>query len=765
VSRLSGRPLRRLEDPRLLRGQARYVDDLAPPRALRVAFVRSPHAHATVRAIDAAAARAVPGVVAVVTAADLGDVAPLRPRLEGGGFTPTAWPPLAAERVRFAGEAVAAVLAESAAAAADGRERVRVDYAPLPAVTTLDAARAAGEVLFRRAGRQGDVAGAFARARVVVRETFTHARVAPSPLEPRGLVAAWDGATLVVWASTQAPAILRDALAAALGLPAARVRVVVPDVGGGFGLKMHVFPEDLVVAALARRLGRPVKWVEERREALAAAAHAREQRVEGAVAADADGRVLAISARAWSDAGAYHVFPLTAALEPLGTTAILPGPYRIDAYEWECAAVATNKPPIGAYRGVGMTFGAVVMERFIDLVAERCGLDPLEVRRRNLLPPDAHPWTSPSGLRYDSGDWPAALAEAAAVADYAGLRRAQASARAAGRLVGVGLACYVEYTGMGSAVFRRRGMADVSGVEAATVRMEPDGTVRCRVSFPSQGQGHATALAQLVAERLGVPVDGVHVEPVDTAAGPLGSGTFGSRGAVALHGTAAAAAERVRARLLRVAAALLEASPEDVVLADGRCQVQGVPARALPLAEVARAAYAPPAGGLGDGLEPGLEATVYLDPPGPTFSGAVHLAVVEVDAETGRVAVRRHVVVEDCGPVINPRLVEGQVHGAAAQGLGEALLEAVVYDAAGQLLTGTLMEYALPRATDVPEPVLVHRETPAPHMPGGVKGMAEGGTIGAAAAIVNAVADAVRPRGVRITALPIRPETLVRGGR
>lgn len=761
--RLTGARVKRLEDPRLLRGRGRYVDDLVLPRMLRVAFVRSPHAHAAVRRVDVAAAAGVPGVVAVLTAADLrGEVEPLRPRLEGGGFTATAWPPLAGDRVQFCGEAVAAVAAESAAAAADGRDRVQVDYHPLPAVTSVDDALEQGRVLFHRYGRQGEVEAAFARAPVIVSETFTHGRVAPSPLEPRGIVADWDGDTLTVWASTQSPRVLRSALAAALGLAEPRVRVRVPDVGGGFGLKMHVFPEDVVVAALARRLGRPVKWVEERREQLTAAAHAREQRLEVALAAEADGRLLALRARACSDAGAYHLYPVTAALEPLGSAAILPGPYRVAAYEWECLALATHKPPLGAYRGVGMAFGAFVMERLLDLLAERCGLDPAEVRRRNLIPREAYPWTSPSGLTYDSGDFPKALAEALALADYEGLRSEQARARAEGRLVGIGLACYTEYTGMGAEVFRRRGMTDVPGIESASVRMEPDGSVRCLLSFPSQGQGHATALAQLVGDRLGVPLERVRVETVDTGAGPIGSGTFGSRGAVAMTGSAAVAADRVRSRLVRLAAARLEASPADVVLEDGRCHVRGFPERALPVAEVARAAYSPPAGGLGDGGEPGLEATVYFDPPGPTFSGAVHVAAVEVDAETGRVQVRRYALVEDCGPLINPLLVEGQIHGALAQGLGEALLEAVVHDEAGALLTGTLMDYALPRAADVPEPRIGHLETPAPHVPGGVKGMGEGGTIGSPAALANAVADAVRPLGVRVTALPIRPESLRR---
>src|SRR5436309_2431680 len=598
-----------------------------------LAFVRSPHAHAVIRWVDASAARRLEGVLAVLTAGDLRSVArPLAPRLDGDGFTPTAWPVLADGRTCFCGEAVAAVVATSGWVAADARELVRVEYEPLPASVSIDPAPAADRVLFRRRHRQGDVEGAFAGAPLVLRETFDHARCAPSPLEPRGVLADWDGETLTVWASTQTPSIMLTALAFSLGLPETRVRVIAPDVGGGFGLKTHVFPEDVAVAASARVLGRPVKWVEERRESLAAGSQARAQRMDVEVAAEADGVLRGLRARAVSDGGAYHVYPLTGALEPLGSATILPGPYRTPAYEYEAVTVQTHKPPLGAYRGVGMAMGAFVMERLLDLVAERLGL------------------------------------------------------------------------AMGA----------------------------------------------------------VRVLPVDALCAPRGSGTFGSRGAVSMVGSAAAAADRVREKLQALAAHCLEAGPADVALEDGRAWVRGAPHRAVTLGEVARLAYTPPPGGLPPGLSAGLEATVYFDPPGPTFSGAVHVAVVEIDRETGRVRLGRSALVDDCGPVINPLIVEGQIHGAVAQGIGEALLEAVVYGDDGQLLTATLMDYALPKADDVPPFEIVHLETPSPVMPGGVKGMGEGGTIGAPAAIANAVADAVRGLGVRVTRLPIRAESLVR---
>jgi carbon-monoxide dehydrogenase large subunit len=425
-------------------------------------------------------------------------------------------------------------------------------------------------------------------------------------------------------------------------------------------------------------------------------------------------------------------------------------------------AVATNKPPLGAYRGVGMTMGAFAMERTLDLLAARLGLDPAEIRRRNLIPRESYPFTSASGFVYDSGDFPAALADALERARYAERRAEQAAGRARGRLIGVGIACYTESTGIGSRTYRERGMMDVPGDEAATVRVTAHGDVICEVSFPTQGQGHATTVAQLVADRLGVSLERVSVRQPDTDVAPAGTGTFASRGAIVSSGAADGAARRVRERVLALAAMRLEVSAADLVLAGGRASVRGVPDRGLALGEIARLVESAPANGAGDGarLPAALAETERFDPPGPTFSGAVHVATVEVDAETGRVGVRDYVVVEDCGPVINPMIVRGQIHGALAQGIGEALGERLVYDETGQLLTGSFMDYALPAAADLPSFDIGHRETPSPLTPGGYKGMGEGGTIGAPAAIANAVADAVAPLGVAVTALPIVPERL-----
>jgi carbon-monoxide dehydrogenase large subunit len=739
---------------------------------LHAAFVRSEHAHAVLRRVDAGPAGAAPGVELALTGRDLqGVVAPIQARLDAPGFAATPWPALPTDRVRFVGEPVAAVAAVTPYAAVDGCARIEVEYEPLPAVPDVDSAREPGaarlhpqhasNVLFSRRGRQGEVDAAFAAAAHVVRETFTHDRCSAAPLEPRGVIAQWTGDGLTLWLGVQTPSLIRTGVARAFGMPESRVRVIVPDTGGGFGQKMYVNPEDLTVAALARRTGRPVKWVETRRENLAAAPHARQQRVEIAAAADAAGTLLALRARIFADAGAYHIYPLTGALEPLGTASILPGPYRTPAYEFELAALATNKPPIGAYRGVGMTMGAFVMERTLDLLADRLALDPAEIRRRNLIPREAYPFTSATGYVYDSGDYPKALEQALTLADYEARKRERDVERGRGRRLGVGIACYTEYTGMGSETYRGRGQTDVPGHEGAAVEMAADGSVTCHLSFPSQGQGHATTTAQLVADELGVPLERVTVRQPDTAVSPGGSGTFASRGAVTQRGAAAVAAAVVRQRLLAIAAGMLEASAADLLLRDGRVSVRGMPDRAVTIEEVARRAHAPAAGARPEGMAPGLRATERFDPPGPTFSGAVHVASVEVDPDTGRVSVRDYVVVEDCGPVINPTIVEGQIHGAVAQGIGEALGERLVYDASGQLLTGTLMDYALPVGAALPTFTIGHLETPSPLTPGGYKGMGEGGTIGAPAAVANAVADAMRPFGMKVTALPILSSTLV----
>jgi len=759
---LVGRPLRRKEDPRLLRGGGRYLHDLVRPGMLHLAFVRSPHAHGRITAIDVARARTLPGVEAVFTADDL-PVRPIVPDFAGDGYAGGAQPVLARDVVRFVGEPVAVVVARDRYLAEDAVDLVEVTYTPLPAVASVAAARRAdaplvhagvpGNCFFHGERAQGDVEARFAAAPVVVRGTFRHQRLAGAPLEGRGIVAEWDRGRLVVWASTQAPHLLRAGLARFLQLPEAAVRVIVPDVGGGFGPKLHLYPEDVAVCAVARAIGRPVKWIEDRRENLQTMTHAREQVVEAALAADRDGGILALRADVACDSGAYSVFPLTAVLEPMGTVQIMPGPYRVPAYAYRTMAVATNKCPVGAYRGVGMTVGVFVMERLMDKLAAALGLDPAEVRRRNFVGGDEFPYTAPTGLIYDSGRYRLTLDAALEAFGYAAARREQVRLRAEGRLVGIGLSAFIEYTGMGSRTFARRGMRDVPGYDSGVVKVDPTGGVRVFVSCPSQGQGHETVFAQLTAGELGLDPEAVLVLPVDTDVVPAGSGTFASRAVVSGGGALVKAAARVRDKAVAIAAHLLEAPADDIVVEDGRFFVRGASGRGLTWAEVARAAYAPGAG-LPPGMEPGLEAASTYDPPPATFSGGAHVAMVEVDRGTGQVRVLRYVIAEDCGPVLNPRIVEGQTHGGLAQGLGEALLEEVVYDEGGQPLSATFMDYLIPTAAEMPGVTIVHLETASPDTVRGFKGMGESATIGAPACLAGAVSDAL---GHQVDALPVSP--------
>jgi len=761
--------LPREEDRRYVTGRGRYLDDLAPPATVHAVFVRSPWAHARLVRVDTEACRRLPGVLHVLTGAEVkAQVQPIRAALETDGYAGGQWWPLAVDRVRFPGEPVAVVVARDRYLADDAAGAVRVEYEPLPPLPDLDRALAPGapelqaevpaNTFLRTRGGAGDVEAAFARAPVVVDAEFRTGRVTGAAIENRGVLAWYDPAAdrLRVWSSTQTPHLLRVALAEHLGLAETQITVLAPDVGGAFGIKMHLSPEEVVVSLLALRLGGPVKWVERRRENFEASIHAHEQRLRVELAADREGRILGLRARILSDVGAYSVSPLTAALEPLGAASSLPGPYDISHYAYEASAVATTKCPAGAYRGVGQVMATFARERLVDLLARRLSLDPAEVRRRNLIPPDRLPYTNPAGLRYDSGDYRACLERALQVSEYAGLRRQVEAERRAGRRVGIGLACFVEGTAIGCATYRRRGMREVPGYDAATVRVAPSGRVEVLVSAPSQGQGHSTAFGQLAADTLGVEHDAVTVVAGDTDRCPFGSGTFASRGAAGVGGAIVLAATTVREKAARIAAALLEADPRDVEAVDGRFRVRGAPHRFLPWSAVTRAAYYPPRALLEGGEDPGLEATRAFSPT-TTFSYGTHLAVVEVDPETGQVKLLRYLVVEDCGPMINPTIVEGQIAGGVAQGIGIALLEELVYDGSGQLVTGSFLDYALPTFAHALAIEIEHLETPSPTTPGGFKGMAEGGTIGAPAAIANAVADALGTEGDRLLELPMTP--------
>lgn len=749
----TGRRVRRVEDPKLLQGRGTYVDDLAPEGTLHVAVVRSPHPHARVVRVDVQRAQSSPGVVAVVTAQDL----PVRGVPAEGlrGAKLAVHPVLAADVVRYVGEPVAAVVATSRAQAEDAALLVDVQYEPLEPVAdpfrALEGApfvhpELGTNVVYRRQVRAGDPDAAFAQAHRVVRATIRQQRVAGIPMEPRGVLAAWDGARgmLTVWSSTQVPHDLRDALAEALGLPVNRVRVVAPDVGGGFGVKLNTYPEEILVAHLCRQLHRPVKWVQTRREDLLSTAQGRSQVGEFEVACDPQGRVLALRARLVADVGAYTLS--TTVDVPTLTVRVLTGPYAIQNVQAEVVEVFTHKTPTGAYRGAGRPEATFYLERLMDLVAAELNLDPAVVRRRNLLAKSAFPYRTPTGARYDSGDYRKALRVLLERAGYRELRREQARARAEGRYLGIGLSCYVEVC--------------TFGWETARVRVLPDGSAVVLTGTSPHGQGGATGLAQVVADRLGIPPDRVEVVHGDTLTVPTGMGTAGSRTLVVGGSAALRAAEKVRRKMFRVAARLLEASPRDLELRDGRIAVRGTPDRAVTVAEVAEAAYQ--AGRLPDGLSPGLEEEGTFVVEQATAPFGAHLCVVEVDPETGQVRVLRYVSVDDCGVVVNPLLVEGQIQGGIVQAMGQALLEEVVYDPSGQPLTTTLADYPLPRAVDAPAVEMHRTVTPSPTNPLGAKGVGEAGTIGATPAFVNAVVDALRPFGVRHLDTPLRPERIWR---
>ena len=763
--RLMGAAVKRKEDPRLLRGRATYVEDVTLAGLHHVAFVRSPHAHARIRTIDTAAAARLPGVLRVVTGREIRALCKPLPLggsgSEGGGAASAEGAarkhyPLAAGRVRHVGEAVAAVVATTAALAADAAQAVRVDWEPLPAVADPFAAMADGaprlhadaprNVEHEHAIRAGDPDGAFARARRVVRQRMVSQRLCGVPLEGRAALAAPDPTTggVVLWATNQAPHSLRNDLAAVLGLPQTAVRVIAPEVGGGFGVKFNCYPEDATLAALARQLGVPLRWAETRAEHMLATTHGRAQVADVEAAVEDDGTVTALRLHVTADIGAYPIFTFIPDL----TLMMGVGVYKIPSVDLKSTCVFTNSTPVAAYRGAGRPEAAYYVERLMDLVALELGLAPEAVRRRNFIPPDRFPYAAPTGQNYDSGEYDRALTKALEIARVAELRSEQRARRARNdrHLLGIGLACYVEMCGFGP-------------FESAVVRAEPEGTVTAITGTSAHGQGHETTFAQIIADHLGVDFDRIVVRHGDTLATPMGNGTGGSRSLV-VGGTAILqAALRVRDKARRIAAGMLEAAFEDVELADGRYRVRGMPDRALGFAEIAAKAYAED---LPPGLEAGLEATEFFRPPQLVYPFGAHVAIVQVDRETGQVRVRDFVAVDDCGVRVNPMLVAGQVHGGLAQGIAQALLEELVYTPDGQLATGTLMDYALPRAADLPSFTTGETVTPTPVNPFGAKGIGEAATIGSTPAVVNAVVDALSPFGVKHLDMPLRAERVWR---
>jgi len=768
-----GARIKRVEDPRLLAGQGAFAADRLVPGMLHLVLRRSEHAHATIVAIDTSAAAALRGVVAVHAAADLdGLVAPLRATSRMRDYHATELFPLARGKVRYVGEPVVAIVADSRDIAEDAAERVAIAYAPLRAVVDPEMAarddapllhdEAGTNVLLHREFARGDAAADIAAAAVRVRGRFRFRRKAPAAMEPRAAFAEYDRGrrTLTLTTATQVPGVVRDVLADLLAMPGHSVRVVAADVGGGFGGKASLYAEDILVALIARRLGRAVRWTATRIEDLATTTHGFDEIVEAELALDRDGTILALAAEATGDIGAYSIYPWTCALEPVQVASFLPGPYRVPAYRGRTRAVATNKAPLGPYRGVGRPVAVFVMERLIDMAARRLGLDPVELRRRNLVRADEFPYRVASGLVWDRSAFIETLESAAAAIGYEWLRAEQSEARAAGRLYGIGVATYAELTGIGSRISAAPGMPINTGTETATLRLDSTGAVTAAFGVSAHGQGLETTLAQVVADALGARFADIRILQGDSAVVAHGTGTYASRSAVLAGGAAIAAARLLKEKILRAASHLLEAAIPDIDVAEGYVFVRGTD-RALSFRDLAKAVYSE-MGRLPPGAREELEATEVYDPVFGTASSATHIAAVEIDADTGRVTLRRYVVAEDCGRLINPMIVEGQVHGGVAQGIGAALSEEIVYDAAGQLLSASLLDYALPRAADLPFIATRHIESEAPGTLGGFRGMGEGGTIGAPAAIANALSDALAPLDGDICELPMTPERLWR---
>jgi aerobic carbon-monoxide dehydrogenase large subunit len=744
------------ETKKLVLGRGSYIGDLTMPGLLHAAFVRSPHAHARIRRLDADLARRQPGIAAVLTGRDLARVtAPLRIAPPIDGLLPMEMPTLPMDRVRFVGDPVACVIGEQRDQVEDACALVDVAYEALPAVVDPERAQEPGLPLvdetipanraYAGVFARGDVAAAIGAADRVVTVRFHQGRQTHVPLEPRGCLASWlpGDETLTFWHSTQIPHPMRSALAARLGLSESAVRVITPDVGGGFGQKIPLYREELATAAASRLLGRPVRWLETRRENLLAALHAREDIVDVRAAVKSDGTLLGLDVKILTDFGAYAYFPANYMARVIGM--MVPGAYRLRDYRYEITAVLTNKCPAGPYRAP-MLICSWVTEGTVDAIARALALDPIEVRRRNMLADSDLPYTTAGDMVYRSVHPRDTLERAVAAFDYADRRREQARARASGRIAGIGVATYVEPNTYGSEFYKTAGIPG-SGHDAAIVRIEPSGAVAAQIGVVSQGQTHLTTVAQALADELTVPIEKVRVQSGDTAAAPYGMGTRGARGGVVSVGAALGAARVLKQKLLRIAAHLVEAPLEDLELVDGAVRVRGVPASGMTVAQLAQKAYFAPTD-LPPGLEPGLEATHAFDPPPLTFSSGTHICQVEIDPETGALTIPRYTIVEDCGRILNPRVVEGQVHGATAQGLGGALLEEIVYDSDGQNRSATLLDYAIPTAALMPAFEVEHLERLDPDTPLGMKGMAEGGVMGASAAISNAVADALAPLGV-----------------
>ena len=774
-ARFIGKRLPRKEDRRLITGKGTYVADLQLPGMVHVAFVRSQVAHGRLTKVDVSPSLGLPGVIHAMSGADLSDV--IAPFPDHQVSVPNSWKRqvphsmngpcprvMPVDKIRHVGEPLALVVAQDRYTAEDAAELVQIEYEMLPVVSDAESAIQSGSplvheelgtnILGQFQLEKGNVTEAFSSAPFTIRRRFKHHRYTGMPMECRGAVAEYDARTdsLTIWCSTQMAHAVRRMVANLLGMPEARVRCIAPDVGGGFGTKGLVYPEEVMIAYLARTLGRPVKWIEDRREHFISTIHARDQIHETEVAFDAEGRILALSDKLLVDCGAWNPLGLVTASN---TASHMMGPYKIPNYRVEATVVATNKVANAPYRGAGRPEGVMVMERIIDLIANQLNLEPAEVRLRNMVQPEEMPYDAGIPYRdgsratYDSGDYPASLRAALeALGGLTEFRKRQKQAWNEGRLLGLGLGCYVEGTGVGS-------------FEGAVVRIDPSGTIYVATGACPQGQSHETAFSQIVAEIWGVTPDQVTVIAGDTAAIPFGLGTIASRSAVVVSHAIHEASRRVKEKVLTIASHMLECAPEDLEYRNGKVQAKGAPAMSLTLKQLARAANPGWDHGRPPGTDPVLEATYYYEPPTVTWAYATHAAIVEVKPDTGEVIIEKFVIAHDAGTIINPLIAEGQIYGGVVQGLGGALWEEIIYDENGQLLTGSFMDYLLPTITEVPVMELIHQEIPSPLNPFGIKGLGEGGAIAPPVVIANAVSDALKPLGIEWNSLPVRPDHIV----
>ena len=764
-----GESVSRIEDDALLRGRATFIDDIDPgPGVLHVGFLRSPHAHANIVKLDMDKARALSGVERILTAADLSHIQPIYADFEESGFTVVGRPALASERVRFVGDLVAIVFARDPYIAADAIDAIDVDYEPLACVTRAEEAiRTGAPLLFDEAPDNILYVGAFESpdfgevhdgAVMRIAERFTAERIAAVPMEPRGCVARFDKATgeLILWSSTQSPHMVRSVIAEYLALPENNVRVIAPDIGGGFGAKTVVYPEEILVCAAARLLGFPVKWIQDRYEDLLTSAQAREHIYEVEAGFDRNGILKSLSAEILVNLGAYPSLPLGSSLEANGAPRNMPGPYTLRHFRYRTRAVTTNTCPTGPYRGVSAPLACFAVEGILDRIAHRLGLDPAEVRRRNIV--REFPYTNILGQVISEGCFGPALERALEGVDYTALRRRQSENKDPNIRYGIGVAVITEQTGMGASRYKARGILRVPGFESAHVKLEPDGTLTAAISQTAIGQGNATAFSQIMSDVIGAPLTDIRIVCGDTGRTPEGSGTLASRGITIAGNAALAAAGKIREKMARIAAHMIECDPADIRFEDGHAHVVGVKEMRVSLRQIAGAAYSQSRATLPEGESYGLEAIEYYDTPTAVIASMVHIASVVIDVRTGNVRVDRYFVIHDCGRLVNPMIVDGQIQGAIVQGLGEVLMERIEVGPDGQPGTVSLMEYQLPRAVDAMpiEIEAMHSELGANVL----KGVGEGGTIGAVPALASAVADAIGHGKVDVSSLPMTAQKI-----